>query len=93
MAFYVYILRSTRTQRFYIGHTEELQKRIAEHNQGRVPSTKNRGPWELIYTEQFPSRSAASRREREIKAMKSHAWVEQLARSYFKTRCNALIWQ
>jgi predicted GIY-YIG superfamily endonuclease len=54
---------------------------LSEHNHNRNPSTRNRGPWELIYTEAFATRSEASRRERAVKKMKSHAWIEELARS------------
>jgi predicted GIY-YIG superfamily endonuclease len=79
MSFHVYILRGASSGKFYVGHAQYPEKRIAEHHHNRVPSTKNRGPWQLVYTEQFPTRAAASCREREIKAMKSHAWIEQLA--------------
>ena len=81
MAFHTYVLRSESTGKFYVGHTENLTKRIVEHNSNRTRSTMNRGPWELFYSEQFPTRSAASQREREIKGMKSHAWIAQLARA------------
>ena len=81
MAFHLYILRSASTGKFYVGHTENLARRILEHNRNRTPSTRNRGPWELVYSEEFSTRSEASQREREIKGMKSHAWIEQLARA------------
>ncbi len=81
MPYYMYILRSVSTGRFYVGHTANLPKRIAEHNNNRTFSIKNRGPWELVYTEEFSSRTEAGRREREIKRMKSHSWIEQLARA------------
>jgi len=48
MPFHTYILRSQATGRFYVGHTENLNKRLAEHHSNRTPSTKNRGPWELF---------------------------------------------
>ncbi len=60
MAFYVYVLRSQTTSRFYVGHTESLIKRIFEHNNNRTPSIKNRGPWELFYSETYETRSAAA---------------------------------
>ena len=84
MPFYLYVLRSISTGRFYIGHTENLARRLAEHNSQRVSSTRNRGPWELVYSEEFATRSQASRRERAVKKMKSHAWIEQVARA---SRC------
>jgi putative endonuclease len=76
MTFHMYILQSSSTGRFYIGQTQDLPSRFQEHNLGRVPSTRDRGPWELFYSEEFSTRSEASRRERQIKQMKSRAWIE-----------------
>jgi len=81
MPFYAYILRSQSTGRFYTGHTENLTKRIYEHNHQRTRSIKNRGPWELFYSEVFTTRSEASRRERQIKSMKSRHYIEALVRA------------
>jgi len=81
MPFYMYILRSASTGRFYVGHSEDPARRVTEHNYNRSSSTRNRGPWELVYTEQFATRPEASRRERAVKKMKSHAWIEELARA------------
>jgi putative endonuclease len=81
MPFEVYILRSQASGHFYIGHTENLAKRIFEHNHNRTPSIKNRGPWELVYSETHETRSQASRRERQIKSMKSRAYIQSLARA------------
>ncbi len=45
--FFVYILRSTATGRYYYGHTKDLSKRIKQHNSGKVRSTKAYRPWEV----------------------------------------------
>jgi len=79
MPFQTYILRSDTTGRFYIGHTENLTKRIFEHNNNRTPSIRNRGPWKLFYSEAYQTRSEAARRERQIKRMKSRLFIESLA--------------
>ena len=81
MPFRCYILKSQSTGRFYVGHTENLTKRIFEHNNNRTPSIKNRGPWELFYSEAFETRSEAAQRERQIKSMKSRHFIESLARA------------
>jgi putative endonuclease len=81
MPFHVYILQSRSTGRVYIGHTENLTKRLFEHNNNRTPSIKNRGPWELVHTEEYATRSEAAQRERQIKNMKNHRWIEQVARA------------
>ena len=66
MPFHTYILRSESTGQFYIGHTENLTKRIFEHNNNRTTSIKNRGPWKLFYSEVFDTRSGVARRDREM---------------------------
>lgn len=38
--YYVYILKSSLNQRYYVGHTDNLEKRLKQHNAGRTPSTK-----------------------------------------------------
>ncbi len=77
----MYILRSASSGRFYVGHTENLSKRLSEHNAQRTVSIRNRGPWEVAYTEEFPTRAEASRRERQVKGMKSHTWIERFVRA------------
>jgi putative endonuclease len=81
MAFHAYILQSRSTGRYYVGHTENLQKRVFEHNNNRTDSIRNRGHWDLVYSEEFATRSEASQRERQMKRMKSHAWLERLVRA------------
>ena len=78
MPFYVYVLRSVSSGRSYVGQTGNIGKRLAEHNGNRVPSTKNRGPWELVRQEEYATRSEAAQRERHIKKMKSRRWITEL---------------
>jgi putative endonuclease len=68
--FYVYILENSEGKH-YIGHTEELAQRLKRHNGNKVPSTKNKGPWKIVYNEQYKSRNEAYARERQIKRYKS----------------------
>jgi putative endonuclease len=74
----VYILQSVPSGRFYIGQTEDLLKRFAEHQRGKNRATRNRGPWKVVYTQVFDSRSGAMMREREIKDWKSAERISQL---------------
>ncbi len=64
---YVYVLKSTRDGKFYTGCTEDLRKRYREHNDGKVSSTKGRGPLELIYYEASLDRTDAFTREKYLK--------------------------
>ena len=76
--FIVYVLKSKTSGRFYVGQTNNLVKRLDYHNSGRTRSGRNRGPWEIAYTEEFATRSEAVRREKQIKKWKSHRYLQQL---------------
>ena len=80
MAF-VYILWSESFNRFYIGSTDDLNRRLSEHQRGHTPSTRGRGPWRLVYTEKFPTLLEARRRELEIKRWKSAKMIRGLIQS------------
>ena len=69
---YVYILKSTKNKRFYIGVTERLEIRIVEHNQGKAKSTKPYRPWNIIYKEEFNNKSEAYKREYWLKHPKGY---------------------
>ena len=75
---YVYVLRSERNGRFYVGFARDVQRRLEEHNRGKVKSTRYLRPWEVLYSEECGSEDEARRREREIKASKSRRYVESL---------------
>ncbi len=67
MTFWLYILRCADGS-YYIGHTEDLEKRFAQHNLGAVSSyTHKRRPLTLVFSEQFSRREEALARERQIK--------------------------
>ncbi|MGK9477120.1 GIY-YIG nuclease family protein [Melioribacter sp. OK-6-Me] len=69
--FYVYILRSEVTEKYYIGHTANYEKRLKDHNRGKVRSTKPFVPWKIVYLEEYNSKSEAFKREMQIKSYKS----------------------
>ena len=76
--FFIYILRSDRTGRFYIGQAQDVTERLRRHNSGTQRATKPGIPWRLVRQEEFTARSEAYAREREIKGKKSHKWIEWL---------------
>ena len=61
--FYVYVLKSKRDKKFYIGFSANLKDRIKQHNTGQVESTKTRRPVELVYYEAFKYEVDARRQE------------------------------
>lgn len=64
---YVYILKSLKDDRHYIGHTSDLSKRLISHNDGSNKSTKSRRGLSLIYSEQTQNISEAVKKEKRIK--------------------------
>ena len=65
--FFVYILKSRKDSNLYIGSTNDLEKRVKEHNKGKVSSTKLRTPFELVYYEAYKAESDARNREMRLK--------------------------
>ena len=65
--FYTYVLKSQKDNKLYIGHSEDLKKRIIRHNSGLVLSTKDRRPLKLIYYEACLSEIRAVKREKYFK--------------------------
>ncbi len=82
MDFLFYILYSPTKDRYYIGHSNDLNRRLYEHNSGFSKSTKSGIPWNLVCSKQFNSRSEATKFESEVKRMKSRKYIEQLIKSY-----------
>ena len=68
--FTVYVLKSEATNRFYVGHTRNIQQRLAMHNSHRVRSTKAYAPWVVVYSEEVKTRLVAYAREMQIKSYK-----------------------
>jgi len=67
--------------KFYVGYSDDIERRVAQHNSGRNKSTKSGVPWELKYQEQFDDRTTAMNREKEIKDKKSKRYIEWLISS------------
>jgi len=96
MTFWVYILRCADGS-YYTGHTDNLERRVAEHSSGAIPGcyTFKRRPVELVFSSSFPTRDEALASERQIKgwsrkkkeAMMRGDWAEvsRLARSSLRT--------
>ena len=76
--FTTYVLRSQATNRFYTGSTSDFDTRFRRHNEDASASTKHRGPWDLVYREDFATRSEAFRRERYFKSGKGREELKML---------------
>ena len=68
---FVYVLRSDRDGDFYVGSTNNLERRLVEHNRGESLSVRNKGPFKLVYCEEYATKKEAIIREKQIKSYKS----------------------
>jgi putative endonuclease len=78
MPYWVYVLRSERAGRRYVGQTDNLAARLSRHNEGLVFATAPYRPWHLVHAEQFQSRSQAVVRERFLKSGQGREFLGQL---------------
>ena len=78
VVFYVYALRSLSRNYIYVGLTDNLDRRIAQHNLGLNPTTKPYRPFELIWSESFPTRSEARLREKYLKSGVGKTFLKSL---------------
>ncbi len=65
--YYVYLLKSAKDKKLYVGYTKDLKRRLTLHNSGQVFSTKTRLPMKLIYCEIYRSEEDAKNREKTLK--------------------------
>ncbi len=68
--FYIYILKSETTGKYYIGYTSNLIQRISSHNHGKNTSTRYGIPWKIVYSEELKDKKLAWLREKQIKSYK-----------------------
>jgi putative endonuclease len=78
MCYFVYILKSLKDGRYYIGSTSDVEKRLVKHNSGGNISTKNRRPLVVVYREKFSDKILALKREKEIKSYKGGLLFKRL---------------
>jgi len=86
MFYYVYVLKSLKDNKFYIGYTANLKKRLIEHRQGMVASTKSRTPFQLIFYEAYKNKYDAIRREKYLKTSKGKNTLRQMLKEFLKMR-------
>ena len=74
----VYVLRSTSTGKLYIGQSGDLPRRLLEHELGLARYSRGRGPWEMIFTEEYAMRAEAMRRERFLKSGQGRTYLKYI---------------
>ena len=85
MMIWVYVIENPQG-RIYIGQTENVTNRLKRHNREqpiklKSYSVKQKGPWILIYQEQFNTRTEALRREQELKSSRGRNFLRQFRKN------------
>jgi putative endonuclease len=74
----VYAIKSGKKDWIYVGMTENLERRLQQHNKGYNTSTKPYAPFDLIYSEQQPTREAARTREKYLKTTTGKSYLRSM---------------
>jgi putative endonuclease len=82
MPFFVYVLYSSKLEKYYVGSTNDIEDRLYRHNSGQSTFTKTGIPWVLIHTEETATRAEAVRLENVYK----EAWSKTLFARYGSSR-------
>ena len=77
MSYFVYILKSLKTNTYYYGSAADINMRLKVHNEGKVRYTKARRPWVLHYSEEYATRSEAAKREYFFKTINGYNFLKQ----------------
>ena len=84
--YYTYILKSKKDGKLYTGYTNDLRKRILQHNTGKSTYTKGRGPFVIIYYEACVDKEDARSRELYLKSGRGKRYIKsRLQRFLFRT--------
>ena len=75
--YYIYILKSEKDGKLYTGHTQNLGRRISEHNRGKTDSLKFRKPLKLIYHETKETLEEAIKREKYFKSGWGRKYIKE----------------
>lgn len=67
--YFVYIIFSKNFDLYYKGITQNIEKRISEHNENKSRFTSGKGPWVLVYKKSYPSKKEALIEERRLKRL------------------------
>ncbi len=79
MSYFVYAIKSQVDDRIYVGMTQNVEKRLKEHNAGKTKSTKGYKPWSMIFTTECQTRVEARKLEKYYKGGSGKIKLKKLA--------------
>ncbi len=74
----IYVLSSSVAKKSYVGFTNNLSRRIKEHNSGKHAYTKRHMPWDIIHTEEYDSIDLATKREKYLKSAVGRKYLKEI---------------
>jgi putative endonuclease len=81
--YFTYIIESEKTGNWYYGHSDNLERRLHEHNSGQTKSTRGKGSWRLIFKRPFTMKLDANRFELELKKLKNKQYIKRRFNEFF----------
>ncbi|MBI4437818.1 GIY-YIG nuclease family protein [Candidatus Uhrbacteria bacterium] len=84
--FYVYVLESESSGRWYMGYSSDLRARLQKHNQHGNTSTAHDGPWKLIYYEAYIRKEDALGREQFLKSGSGWRFIKKQLHYYLEDK-------
>jgi putative endonuclease len=79
--YFIYILYSSLRSKYYVGSCQDVSTRLIKHNTNHSGFTGKTGDWQIKHIEEYPDKSTALSREKQIKSWKSRKMIEQLITS------------
>ena len=79
--YFVYVLISEQHNRHYTGLTNDINRRLEEHNKGKTKSTRFFAPWKVLFNESFLTRTEARNREKYLKSGIGREYIKNWPRS------------
>jgi len=77
MCYFVYVLYSKESQKTYVGITNNVERRLNQHNYGYHLYTRRYLPWKVIYTEEYNDRKTARSKEKYLKSAAGRKWLSK----------------
>lgn len=78
LKYYLYILKSFSTNKYYTGISDNAEKRLGFHNTIEKGFTSRYRPWEIVFKQEFESKELAGEAERKIKNWKSRKMIDNV---------------
>lgn len=76
--FVVYILKSRQYRKSYVGYTNDIERRLMEHNAGKSNFTSKYAPWDIIHKEEYLTQTEALAREKYLKSKQGRRFLKQV---------------